>query len=259
VTPDAEPGLHEKLVQLADLPRGGHGLDLGCGPGPTLAAWSAVDPGAHLTGLDYSARALERATAALDGHAGPVDLRVADLAKPLPLQDASVDALVAFNLIECLTDPLSLIAEMHRVMKPEALAVIGHTDFDALVFAGAAPELDRRIVAAFADLAEPWIGRASDGRAGRNLPGLLASSPLHLESVIVHTDYETRLAGRAAHRVENVVSGLTSAIRHARTTVTEHDVSAWHAALLDADRDGRFFFLETAVLVVAANQQAPRG
>jgi len=254
VTPELARDLHERIVQLAGLPRGGHGLDWGCGPGPTLAAWSVADPGAHLTGLDYSTRALDRAAAALAGHSGPVDLRAADLAEPLSLPDASVDALVAFNLIECLTDPLTLIAEMHRVMRTGARAVLGHTDFDALVFAGADPELDRRIVHAFADLAEPWIGRASDGRAGRNLPGLVASSMLHAESVVVHSDYVTRLTGRASHRVENVVSGLSSAIRHQGAAVSEQELSAWHSALIDADRDGRFFFLETAVLVVAAKR-----
>lgn len=254
MTPETVDDLHERIVLLAELPPGGHGLDLGCGPGPTLAAWSATDPSAHLTGLDYSARTLDRAATALVGHTGPVDLRLVDLAEPLPLPDASVDAVVAFNLIECLTDPLKLIVEMHRVMKTGARAVLGHTDFDALVFAGAGPKLDRRIVHAFADLAEPWIGRASDGRAGRNLPGLVASSPLQTERVVVHSDHETRLAGRAAHRVENVVSGLSSAIRHQRATVSEQDLSAWHSALIDADHDGRFFFLETAVLVVAAKR-----
>lgn len=255
MTPEPAHALHERVVQLAALPAGGHGLDLGCGPGRTLAAWSTADPSAHLTGLDYSTPALERAAVALAGHAGPLDLHAADLADPLPLPDASVDALVAFNLIECLTDPLSLIADACRVMRSGARAVLGHTDFDALVFAGADPTLDRKIVHGFADLAEPWIGRASDGRAGRNLPGLLAASPLVTESVLVHTDYATSLTGRAAHRAENVVAGLSSAIRHQRTAVTAQELAAWHAALINADRDNRFFFLETAVLVVAVKSR----
>ncbi|WP_051451950.1 methyltransferase domain-containing protein [Actinospica robiniae] len=251
MTPEPAHALHERIVRLAALPRGGHGLDLGCGPGPTLAAWSATDPSAHLIGLDYSTRALERAAAALAGHAGPLNLRTADLAEPLPLLDAAVDALVSFNLIECLTDPLKLITDACRVMRSGGRAVLGHTDFDALVFAGAEPALDRKIVHAFADLAEPWIGRASEGRAGRNLPGLVAASPLLTESVVVHTDYATSLTGRAAHRVENVVSGLASAIGHGRSAVSAEELAAWHTGLVKADDESRFFFLETAILVVA--------
>jgi SAM-dependent methyltransferase len=254
VNESPEQSLHERIVGLAGLPRGGHGLDLGCGPGPTLAAWSAADPRALLTGLDYSERALERAAGALAGHAGRLDLRRADLSQPLPVPDASVDAVVSFNVLECLAEPEFLLAEAHRVLHPGARAVIGHTDFDALIISGPDRDLDRKIVNAFADLTDGWIGQHADGRVGRKLPGVLAGSALRVESVIVHTDSSTGLTGRAAHRIGNMLDGLGAAIDRGTTCVSAEELAAWHAAIVDADRSGRFFFVETAILVLAVRQ-----
>jgi hypothetical protein len=67
----------------------------------------------------------------------------------------------------------------------------------------------------------------------------------------VHTDRETSLTGRAAHRIENVLAALKSAIRNRTTDLAQHELDAWHRAIVDADRDGCFFFVETAILVVA--------
>ena len=73
-------------------------LDLGTGTGVTLAAVLARHPGARAVGIDESAGMLEVARATLEE--STVDLRVADLADPLPAGpfDLVVSALAVHHL-----------------------------------------------------------------------------------------------------------------------------------------------------------------
>src|SRR5689334_25109504 len=65
-------------------------LDAGCGSGPLFAALR--ERGAVVTGFDQSAAMIEHARKRLGADA---DLRVADLAEPLPYPDDAFDDVVA--------------------------------------------------------------------------------------------------------------------------------------------------------------------
>jgi SAM-dependent methyltransferase len=158
---------------------------------------------------------------------------------------------VTYNVLEALPSPAAFLTEIARVLRPGGRAIVAHVDFDSLIAAGPEPILDRKIIHAFADLAEPWIGAHADGRIGRKLPGLVRHSPLAFDTVQAWTTTASELAGHAAHRVDNIREGLHSAVRKSRTTVTAADVDTWYQAVLDAHHSGRFFFVETVVLVVA--------
>lgn len=54
---------------------------------------------------------------------GPCDI-VADLSKPWPWEDSSVDEVVAFDIIEHIEDRIHFMNELHRVLKPFARATI---------------------------------------------------------------------------------------------------------------------------------------
>ena len=76
-------------------------LDLGTGTGVTLAAVLARHPGAGAVGIDESAAMLEAARAHTEfDRPGAVELRVADLANPLPVGpfDLVVSALAVHHL-----------------------------------------------------------------------------------------------------------------------------------------------------------------
>jgi tRNA (cmo5U34)-methyltransferase len=78
-------------------------LDLGTGTGVTLAAVLARHPGASAVGIDESAAMLQMARAAFESQHSRdqrVDLRVADLADPLPAEpfDLVVSALAVHHL-----------------------------------------------------------------------------------------------------------------------------------------------------------------
>lgn len=242
--------LHDRFIDLAELPEQGRVVDLGCGTGPALAAFARRFPQAHLTGFDRSEQALATARERLQSHAGTVELGSVDLREKLPLADGSVDAVVSSNLLECLPDPAQLLNEVWRVLRPGGRAVLSHSDFDSLVIAGAPVDLDRKIGHAFADDAPSWMD-SSDGRIGRKLPGLVQASPLartHVETVVTSS---TELSGHAARRVGDIRGALRSTARRGHGTVGPDEIDEWYTAVQQAAAAGCFFFAETAVLVAA--------
>ena len=104
---------------LGDV-RGRDVLDLGCGTG-RHTAWLA-ETGARVTAVDFSERMLERARAKVS--AADVRFIVHDLHEPLPLGDASFDALVSGLVLEHLRDLERFFGEAHRVLRPGGRAVV---------------------------------------------------------------------------------------------------------------------------------------
>lgn len=101
------------MLELAGDVAGRRILDAGCGSGPLSAALR--DRGAVVTGIDVSARMLQLARRRLGADA---DLRVADLANPLPFSDGAFDDVVASLVLHYLEDWGPTLAELRRVLAP---------------------------------------------------------------------------------------------------------------------------------------------
>ncbi|MET8992472.1 class I SAM-dependent methyltransferase [Nonomuraea wenchangensis] len=101
------------MLELAGDVAGRRILDAGCGAGPLFAALR--DRGAVVTGVDASAGMLELARRRLGADA---DLRVVDLAGPLPFPDDTFDDVVASLVLHYLEDWGPTLAEIRRVLKP---------------------------------------------------------------------------------------------------------------------------------------------
>ncbi len=101
------------MLELAGDVTGRRILDAGCGSGPLFAALR--DRGALVTGIDASAGMLEQARLRLGADA---DLRVADLADPLPFPDNAFDDVVASLVLHYLRDWEPTLAQLRRVLVP---------------------------------------------------------------------------------------------------------------------------------------------
>lgn len=101
---------HEQPGYFRDVTRhfapGARLLDVGCGTG-----WLA-DHFADYTGLDGSPDAV--AAAAERGR----NVALHDVAEPLPFEDASFDGIVMKDLLEHVPDPVALVREVRRVLRP---------------------------------------------------------------------------------------------------------------------------------------------
>src|SRR5689334_12016285 len=111
---DVQNAYYERpaMLALAGDVTGRRILDAGCGAGPLLAELRAR--GADVSGFDLSPGMLDLARRRVPD----ADLRVADLAAPLPYADAWFDDVVVSLVLHYLEDWGPSLAELHRVLKP---------------------------------------------------------------------------------------------------------------------------------------------
>ena len=94
-------------------------VDVGCSSGVLLGDLAAAEPDWALVGVDSLLPALERANDAVPSaslfHASAAEL---------PFGDATVDALVAVNVLEHIADDTQALREFRRVLRPGGRAVL---------------------------------------------------------------------------------------------------------------------------------------
>ena len=119
-TPDALLALHDAGYRevRARLDRGVI-LDVGCGVGDETA--SLTGDGRHVVGLDYSAQTVVDAS----HERADAGLRFAAMdGSVLGVRDHSVDAVVSSHIIEHFTNPVTHVAELARVLRPDGTAFV---------------------------------------------------------------------------------------------------------------------------------------
>jgi SAM-dependent methyltransferase len=179
------PERHENLT--AALPVGPKSavVDLGCGNGETLRAVAAQPDGpSRLVGVDVKG---ERFIGKR------VEYVIADLKARLPFGDESFDAAVCQNGIECLAEPDVLITEAARSLMPGGYLLLGHSDFDTLVFSATDLALTRRLVRHLCDTVQPFM-TVADGTISRRLTTLGRGSPMELMKTCARVEHHTTFA-----------------------------------------------------------------
>ena len=162
------------MLRLAGDVRGRRILDVGCGSGPTIA--KLREAGADVSGFDRSAGMIGFARERLGQH---VDLRVADLADPLPYADAEFDDAIASLVLHYLEDWAGPLTELRRVLKPggRLLVSVNHPVIFPVVY----PDSDYFAITKYtedydfagqsvADLLPPAVARHDGFLCGRGVP-----------------------------------------------------------------------------------------
>lgn len=109
-------------VFLSWLPEGSHVLDVGCGDG-FFGERAQRERGCHVTGIDVSETALERA------RQRGLTARSADLSRPLPFENNSFDYVVASEVIEHVPHSEELLKEAMRISRKGVILSIPNTGF----------------------------------------------------------------------------------------------------------------------------------
>jgi ubiquinone/menaquinone biosynthesis C-methylase UbiE len=117
-------------------------LDVGCGPGTITAdLGERVRPG-RVTAIDASDDVLAQARRYAQGRGlDTVDFRTGDV-HALDFADGSFDVVHAHQVLQHVADPVLALREMRRVCRPGGVVAARDSDYAAMTWYPAVPELD---------------------------------------------------------------------------------------------------------------------
>jgi SAM-dependent methyltransferase len=126
--------LTEEIVDHIErwLPVQGNIVDIGCGVGDLLAEVHRRCPGATLHGLDFSAKAIEKARARF--HSDSFLCHV--LHQDIPYPSHEFDVVLCTDVLEHLEYPKRIVEELVRICRPGGMVVIVVPDGDIDQFFG---------------------------------------------------------------------------------------------------------------------------
>lgn len=129
--------LCEAYLDRLKLPPSAQVLDLGCGTGVVARAVARREGfSGRVVGIDHSPRFVEaaRRLAAEEGVDKRVEFEVGD-AHALADADGRFDAVIAHTLISHVTEPLTILKEAARVVRPGGMVAIFDGDYASLTYA----------------------------------------------------------------------------------------------------------------------------
>jgi ubiquinone/menaquinone biosynthesis C-methylase UbiE len=202
------PATRQVLARLPEISNA-RCLDLGCGQGNTTRCLADVLEPALCIGLEYDANLVEYAKTR-PGNPPSVRFQQGD-ATQLPFADASFDIVFCRYLLIHMADPIRVIREMMRVVRPGGYAVAFEADF--------AIELSYPACAALVNINRIWHGLFQNPSAGRKLvhyfrdagaSDIQAGALLHLEHDAATLKRTYRLTAEATGAVAEAKGVLTA-------------------------------------------------
>lgn len=219
-------------LDAMSIPPAARVLDMGCGTGLAARAIARREAfSGHITGVDLSPYlvAAARRLASEERLAEHLEFLAGDV-RTLNFADGSFDAVVAHTLLSHVEDPLAVLKEAARVVRPGGIMGIFDGDYASLTF----------------DHPDPVKGKAyeealisalvTNPRVMRQLPRLLQAAGLEL---VASESYVLSEIGKADFWA-SAIDAYRKLVAKAGV-MTERDANAW-AAALQGDSDAGIFF-----------------
>jgi len=164
----------------------------------------------------------------------------------VPAADGEMDAVVSVQVLEYVSDVDAAVAELARVTRRGGRFVNVATNWGALFWHGADPELTDRVL-------RVWAQHAPHPNLPVTLPSLLSARGFGAVSqrpvTIVNRRFHPNTFAWSAAQ-------LIAAFVHGTGAVSDNDLDAWQHGLRNADAAGTHFLSSVPVLTVATRLAA---
>jgi ubiquinone/menaquinone biosynthesis C-methylase UbiE len=216
-------------------------LELACGLGKDAEQLAArVVPGGHVIATDLSAELIAQAAARVAPLGLPLAFQVAD-ALDLPFAAASFDAARVERMLQHVANPLQVVREMVRVVRPGGRVVTLEPDWDSVSASGGDIVVLRAIRRYLTDV------QHATGRAGSLTPQLLHQAGCRDIAIEVAVLPLLQLA--LADSVVFLAKALEGAVQQG--WISEPAARAWWEEAAARDRAGCFCGWINGVIVSA--------
>ncbi|MEO5974858.1 MAG: methyltransferase domain-containing protein [Ilumatobacteraceae bacterium] len=115
-------------------------LDVGCGPGSLTNDFGSKCPQGSVVGVDISEKVVEIAMAS--EHPANVSFEIVD-AYNLPFANNSFDVVHAHQVLQHVSDPVALLTEMSRVVRPTGVIAVRDSQYSEFKWSPKSSELDK--------------------------------------------------------------------------------------------------------------------
>jgi ubiquinone/menaquinone biosynthesis C-methylase UbiE len=218
---------------------------MGCGTGVAARAIAgASEFSGRVTGIDLSPYLISEAQrlARLEGTEAKAIFQVGD-SQRLAIPDQSFDAAIAHTLLSHVTDPLAVLKELRRVVRPGGFIGIFDGDYASLTFGSADPEQGR--------IDDETIINAlvTQPRVMRQMPQLLRDAGLNLITSYAYIVADIGKADFWAPAIQSFLRLLPKA-----GAMTEDGARAWVDMMVKRSDDAIFFAASNFYSVVVARR-----
>ena len=221
-----------EYLDAMDIDAAGTVLDMGCGTGVAARAIARrTNFSGRVTGIDLSPYLAEAAKRLADeeGLGSLVEFRSGDT-RELDIPDGRFDAVVAHTLVSHLEEPLTVIEEAGRVVKPGGLIAIFDGDYASMTFALDDPLQSKRYDEAVINAI------VTSPRVMRQLPRLIQRAGLEMIRTFPYIMAEVGEGDFWLSAIDSIEK-----LAPKSGAMTEAEATSWVNALYQASDDGVFF------------------
>ena len=206
------------ILKDLDYQAGESLLEIGCGAGAVLGILGQTFPDLKLAGIDLAAEQIKYATQHLNSlNLQDVDLRVGD-ASSLPWSDN--DRIYGIWFLEHLPDPLQVLQEAKRVLKPGGTITLTETDYRTILVTPESADY-RYLIDSLCELLLQAKGNPYMGQSLANLLTQAGFSQVNIKPFPVHHAHSLN-SQKLRGFVEYVDSWLAPTVEQAATELNKN-------------------------------------
>ncbi len=231
-----QSSLNQVIYKMIHLPKNSSIVDLGCRNAGYLNGIIETFPDkvVKAVGIDVTDKEFDAIP-----YSSPVELKIMNCAKPLELEDNAFDLVLAKDLLECITDKLTFVKEIYRILKPGGMVLCINTDFDSTIYNGENKDLITKVLHAYAITKQSWMDDL-DSWMGRRTYSIFHNSGLFKSSIMVHSIVETEYAeGKFGYDFSKNIGWL---VEENTGVLTKEEYTQFINNLIEAHKSGTYLY-----------------